>query len=85
MSIIEQTVKAQNGAIDLHIPVPESLEGYLVKAVIVYEKADIPTEKPTEPNMTRFRGKWAHLTLEQHAALDQQLTDMRNEWERPVS
>jgi hypothetical protein len=56
MNVIEQTVKAQNGAIDLHIPVPESLEDYLVKALIVYEKAE-EVEKPKRTGLSRFRGK----------------------------
>jgi hypothetical protein len=41
MNVIEQTVKAQNGAIDLHIPVPENLEGYLISAT-VYDLTEPP-------------------------------------------
>lgn len=84
MNVIEQTVKAENGAIDLHIPVPESLDGYLVKAVIVYEKAEEVAEKPVQTGLSRFRGKWAHLPLEQRLAMQKDLDDMRNEWERPI-
>lgn len=84
MNVIEQTVKAENGAIDLHIPVPESLDGYLVKAVIVYEKAE-EIEKPKETGMSRFRGVLKYMTPEQHEDADRQLTELRNEWERPIS
>ena len=84
MSIIEQTVEARNGAIDLHIPVPDSLDGYLVKAVIMYEKADVPDEKPKGTGLSKHRGAMAHLPLEQRLDMQKQLDDMRNEWERPI-
>ena len=84
MNVIEQTVKAQNGAIDLHIPVPENLEGHLVKAVIVYEKAEEP-EMSNGLGMSRFRGILKHMPPEQHEEMDRQLTELRNEWERPIS
>ncbi|WP_375443514.1 hypothetical protein [uncultured Fibrella sp.] len=84
MNVIEQTVKVQNGAIDLHITVPESLDGYLVKAVIVYEKVDITTEEPKRTGLSKHRGAFAHLPLEQRLEMQKQLDDMRNEWERPI-
>ncbi len=84
MNVIEQTVKVQNGTLDLHIPMPESLDGYLVKAVVVYEKVDVPEEKPKGTGMSRFRGILKDMTPEQHEDMDRQLTELRNEWERPM-
>lgn len=84
MNVIQQTVKAQNGAIDLHIPVPESLDGYLVKAVIVYEKAEGADDKPEGTGLSKHKGAFAHLPLEQRLEMQKQLDDMRNEWERPI-
>ncbi|MEZ0540640.1 hypothetical protein [Fibrella arboris] len=45
MNVIEQTVEPKNGAIDLHIPVPEGGEDCAVKAVIIFEKTDVPVSK----------------------------------------
>lgn len=84
MNVIEQTGKVQNGTLDLHIPMPESLDGYLVKAIIVYEKADAPIETPKGTGLSRHGGAFAHLPLEQRLEMQKQLDDMRNEWERPI-
>ena len=81
MNVIEQTVEPKNGAV--HVDVPAEWEGYVLKVTI--ERTEAKAEKPKGTGLSRFRGKWAHLTPEQHEALDQQLTDMRNEWERPIS
>ncbi|MEZ0486010.1 hypothetical protein [Fibrella aquatica] len=83
MNVIEQTVEPKNGAIDLHIPVPEGWEDWTVKAVIIFEKTDVPVKKQGT-GLGKHKGAFAHLPLEQRLEMQKQLDDMRNEWERPV-
>ena len=82
MSTIEQTVEPKNGVVDLHVDVPADWEGYVLKVTV--ERTEIKVEKPERTGMTRFRGKWAHLPLEQRLAMQKQLDDIRNEWDRPI-
>ena len=79
MSIIEQTVEPKDGAV--HVDIPVEWEGYVLKVTIerTKDKVDTPTR-----DLTQFGGKWAHLPLEQRLAMQKELDDMRNEWERPI-
>ena len=82
MNIIEQTVEPKNGAIDLHVDVPAEWEGYVLKVTV--ERTEAKSEKPKGTGLSRFRGKWAHLPLEERLKMQRELDDMRNEWERPI-
>lgn len=82
MNTIEQTIEPKNGAVDLHVDVPAEWEGYLLKVTI--ERTETKADAPEGTGLSRFRGKWAHLPLEQRLAMQKELDDMRNEWERPI-
>ena len=82
MNVIEQTVEPKNGAIDLHVDVPADWEGYVLKVTV--ERTEAKVEKPTKTGMSRFRGKWAHLPIEERIAMQKQVDDLRSEWERPI-
>ncbi|RIV22158.1 hypothetical protein DYU11_14040 [Fibrisoma montanum] len=85
MNIIEKTVEPKNGAIDLHFDVPAEWNGKQIKLRIIFEEdTGGLVDKDTKPDLTRFRGKWAHLPLEERLEMQKQLDDMRNEWERPI-
>lgn len=79
MSIIEQTVEPKDGAV--HVDIPVEWEGYVLKVTI--ERTKDKVDKP-KIDLTQFGGKWAHLPLEQRLAMQKELDDMRNEWERPI-
>ena len=81
MNVIQQTIEPKDGVIDFHLDVPHEWEGKKIK--ITLEPTQESVEK-SKHNLTRFRGKWAHLPLEQRLAMQKQLDDMRNEWERPI-
>jgi len=82
MNSIEQTVEPKNGAIDLHVDVPTEWEGYVLKVTV--ERTEAKIEKPKGSGLSRFRAKWANLPLEQRLAMQKELDNMRNEWERPI-
>lgn len=82
MNVIEQTIEPKNGAIDFHIDVPQEWEGMKIK--ITLEPAQEITKKPKGTGLSRFRGIWAHLPLEERLAMQKELDDMRNEWERDI-
>ena len=85
MNVIEQHVELTEDTLTVTIPADWKGRRATLKLVLDEESVEpVPIVKP-KTDLTRFRGKWAHLTPEQHEALDQQLTDMRNEWERPIS
>jgi hypothetical protein len=83
MNIIEQTVEPKNGAIDLHLNVPADWENYVLKVTV--ERTEARIEISSKAGLSRFRGKWSHLPLEERLAMQKELDDMRNEWERPIS
>ncbi len=83
MNVIEQIVEPKNGAIDVHIDIPTDWENYVLKVTV--ERTEAQIEKPKDTGLSRFRGKWAHLPLEERLDMQKQLDDMRNEWERPIS
>lgn len=83
MNIIEQTIEPKNGAIDFHAAIPAEWENYVLKVTI--ERTEAKIEQPKGTGMSRFRGKWGHLPLEERLAMQKELDDMRNEWERPIS
>ena len=81
MNTIEQTVEPKNGAIDLHVSVPAEWEGYMLKVTV--ERTEARVDKP-KIDLTQFGGKWAHLPMEERLKMQQQLDDIRNEWDRPT-
>lgn len=83
MNVIEQHVEPKNGAIDLHIPLPEGWDEWVVKTVVVYEKTDVPVKKQGT-GLGKQRGALKHLPIEERLALQKELNDLRNEWERPI-
>ena len=84
MTTIEQHVELTNDVLTVPIPAEWRGKGATFKLILDEDEvAPVPVIKP-KIDLIQFRGKWAHLTPEQHAALDQQLTDIRNEWERPI-
>jgi hypothetical protein len=85
MNVIEQIVEPKNGAIDLHIPLPEGWDKWNIKTVVVFEKTTIPVEKSKGTDMSQFRGILKDMTPEQHEDMDRQLAELRNEWERDMS
>lgn len=82
MNVIEQTIEPKNGAIDFHIDVPQEWEGMKIK--ITLEPAQEITEKPKGTGLSRFRGIFKDMSPEEKADMDKQLTELRNEWERPI-
>lgn len=84
MNIIEQTVEPKNGAIDLHIPLPEGWDEWGIKVVVVYEKTDVPIQKSTGTGLSKYRSALGHLPLVERLAMQKELDDMRDEWERPI-
>ena len=83
MNVIEQTIEPKNGAIDLHVEVPAEWEGYVLKVTV--ERTEAKVDKAKKTGMSRFRGKWAHLPLEERLNMQKELDKMRDEWERPIS
>jgi len=82
MNTIERTVEPKNGAIDLHVDVPEEWVGYVVKVTL--ERTEAKINEPKGTGLSRFAGKWLHLPLEQRLAMQKELDDLRNEWDRPI-
>ncbi|TAE33916.1 MAG: hypothetical protein EAZ91_00965 [Cytophagales bacterium] len=83
MNTIEQTIESINGAIHVDMHVPAEWEGYVLKVTV--ERTEAKVEKPKRTGLSRFRGKWAHLPLEDRLRMQKELDNMRNEWERPIS
>jgi hypothetical protein len=83
MNIIEQTVEPKNGAIDLHILLPEGWDEWNIKAVVVYEKTDVLAHKP-KIDLTKLVGKYSHLSEEDKSQMLTELDNLRNEWERDI-
>ena len=81
MNVIEKTIEPKNGAIDFHLDVPQEWEGKKIK--ITLEPAQEGAET-TKNDLTQFRGKWAHLPLDERLAMQKELDNMRSEWERPI-
>ncbi|RYF71697.1 MAG: hypothetical protein EOO39_13490 [Cytophagaceae bacterium] len=81
MNVIEQTVEPKDGAV--HVDVPAEWEGYVLKVTI--ERTEAKAEKPKGTGMSRFRGIFKDMSSEERADMDRQLTELRNEWERPIS
>ncbi|MBC7568281.1 MAG: hypothetical protein H7319_00920 [Spirosoma sp.] len=80
MNVIEQTIEPKNGAIDLHVDVPAEWEGYVLKVTV--ERTEAKVETPKKTNMSRFRGMFNDMSAEEKADMDQQLTQLRSEWDR---
>lgn len=81
MNVIKQTVEPKNGAV--HVDVPAEWEGYVLKVTV--ERTEAKVEKPMNTGMSRFRGILKDMSNEEHEDMDRQLTELRNEWERPIS
>ncbi len=80
MNVIEQTIEPKNGAIDLHVDIPAEWEGYVLKVTV--ERTEAKAETPKKTNMSRFRGMFNDMSAEEKADMDQQLTQLRSEWDR---
>ena len=80
MNTIEQTTESKNGAV--HVDIPAEWEGYVLKVTI--ERTEAKVEKPKGTGLSRFRGIFKDMSEGEKADMDKQLTELRNEWERPI-
>lgn len=84
MNVIEQHVELTDDVLTVAIPVDWKGKGATLKLILDEEEVDpVPIVKP-KIDLTQFGGKWAHLPLEQRLAMQKELDDMRNEWERDI-
>ena len=80
MNTIEQTTESKNGAV--HVDIPAEWEGYVLKVTI--ERTEAKVEKPKRTGLSKHRAAFGYLPLEQRLAMQKELDDMRNEWDRPI-
>lgn len=84
MNVIEQHVELTDDTLTVAIPAEWKGKGATLKLVLDEEGVEsIPVVKP-KIDLTQFGGKWAHLPLEERLAMQKDLDDMRNEWDRPI-
>lgn len=93
MQVIRQYAVPQNGR--LSIDVPATFDGKQVEVQLVLAE-DVATQpkkrtrksgqkrQPKTTGLEKLVGKFKHYTPEQNEKIDRELTDIRNEWERPI-
>jgi GTP cyclohydrolase FolE2 len=78
MNVIEQHVELTDDVLTVPIPAEWKGKGATLKLVLDEEK------KPKGTRMSRFRGILKDMSAEEKADMERQLTELRNEWERPI-
>jgi hypothetical protein len=53
--------------------------------VLITILEEIPEKKTTEKLSTKLRGAWKNKSVEEKQMIDEQIKNLRNEWERPIS